>query len=530
MANGANKMQMTATAALLLAAATLCGPARGGETLIGFDKVTDPYFGEALYHYYQKDFFQALSHSLVATETNRTPNDDDNLKELMRELYLGFGLHDSAEQLLRQSKPRKQTAEQRNHAWLTLANANYARGLYDEAENALSQIDKKLPTEHAEEKDALMGSLMLAKGDYKKAAGILNDLKSNTDWGTYARYNYAIALLNNGKFEEAVDELNKIGRRNFSGEEMRSLKDRSNVALGFLFLRAKDPDKAREFLERVRLNGPFANKALLGIGWAHILVANYEAALVPLMELHGRSTADDAVLEAYLAVPHAFSQAQSPNQALEYYEKAISTFDAELKNLNNINDKIANKNALASYLEGDPRHEREWLSRIEGWPHSTESRVFTRLIADRWFNATLTNYQDLRALSKRISDWAVILDVYEQMLVAQRGNQKQQKPTETAPQSVIDLINARSTTYQHLKLKSKRDADDNLAVVKDLKRRTAGLRPEILQALGEHERYLRALVLSEIEMETKRIDQYLNQTRFSLAQIYENLLRQGDAQ
>lgn len=514
----------------LLAFAGVCGSVHGEELMLKFPKVTDPYFGEALYHYNQKDFFQALSHGLVATEADRIPNDDDSLKELMRELYLGFGLHDSAEELLRKSAPRKQTAEDRNHAWLTLANANYARGLYKEAEDALSQIDKKLSGEHSEEKDALLGSLMLAKGDYKKAASIFDDLKGNSDWGTYARYNYAIALLNDGQFDKAVDEMNKVGRRNFASEEMRSLKDRANVALGFLFLRAKDPNKAREYLERVRLNGPFANKALLGIGWAEMMVADYESALVPLMELHGRSIADQAVLEAYLAVPHAFSQVQSPNQSVEYYDKAIRTFENELNNLNNINDKIAKKNALASYLEGDPRHDREWLSRVEGWPDSTESRIFTRLIADRWFNATLTNYQDLRAMSKRVSDWAVILDVYEQMLVAQRGKEKQKTSTAAAPQSVIDLVNARSTTYQHLKLKSKRGADENLSTVKDLKRRAAGLRPELLQALGEHERYLRALVLSEIEMETKRINQYLSQSRFALAQIYENMLRQGIVQ
>lgn len=515
------------SAALAAAAVFACSlSAQGEELLLKFKEVNDPYFGETLYHYYQKDFFQALSHALVAGHADRVQTDTDSLKELMRELYLGFGLHDNAEQLLRASRPRKQTAEERNHAWLAIAEANYARGLYDDAENALSEISGKLSKPHAEEQQMLSGNLMLARGNYKKAADIFNGIRSNSDWGTYARYNYAISLLNENKFDTAIDELNKVGRRNYTSEEMRSLKDRANVALGFLFLRAKDPDKASEYLSRVRLNGPFANKALLGIGWARMMGGDFEAALVPLMELHERSTADSAVLEAYLAVPHAFSQAQSNNQAVEYYEKAITTFETELKNLENITDKIAKKNALASYLEGDPRHDSEWLSQIDGWPHSTESRLFTRLMSDRWFNATLTNYQDLRAMGKRVSDWAVIIDVYEQMLVAQRGDQRPKKSDAAAPQSVIDLINARSTTYQHLKLKSKRDADENLATVKDIKRRAASLRPEILQALGEHERYLRALVLSELEMETKRISQFASQARFALAQIYENLLRQ----
>lgn len=508
------------------ALATACAE----ETLLEFESVIDPYFGEALYHYYQKDYFQALTHTLVADKARRIRSNDEENKELMRDLYLGFGLHNSAEDLLRTTRPRKQTAEQRNHAWLTLAQANYARGLYDEAESAISQIDKKLEREHTEEKELLLGSLLLAKGDFAKAAKVLDGLKSNSDWGTYARYNLAVALLNLGRFDEATDEFDKVGRRNFSTDELRALKDRANVALGFLFLRAKDPGKATEYLERVRLNGPYANKALLGIGWAKMMLGDYASALVPLVELQGRSTADDAVLEAYLAVPHAFSEARSSNQALQHYEKAITTFEAELKALDSLTEKIKTQNALATYLEGDPRHETEWLARVEGWPHSTESRVFTRLISDRWFNATLTNYQDLKVLSRRVSDWTVILDIYEQMLVSEKKSLGDVKSSAGAPQSVIDLVNARSTTYQHIKLKSKRDAEENLSAVHGLKRRAASLRPELLQGLGEHERYLRALVLSQLEIETKRISQYLSQTRFAMAQIYENLLRQEGVQ
>ena len=38
----------------------------------------------------------------------------------------------------------------------------------------------------------------------------------------------------------------------------------------------------------MRLEGPFSNKALLGVGWADAEMDNYQRALVPWMELRSR--------------------------------------------------------------------------------------------------------------------------------------------------------------------------------------------------------------------------------------------------
>ena len=59
--------------------------------------------------------------------------------------------------------------------------------------------------------------------------------------------------------------------------ELLALKDRANLALGFAYLQANEPAKARVALERVRLNGPYSNKALLGTGWADAALGDYKA-------------------------------------------------------------------------------------------------------------------------------------------------------------------------------------------------------------------------------------------------------------
>ena len=126
---------------------------------------------------------------------------------------------------------------------------------------------------------------------------------------------------------------------------------------------------------------------------------------------------------------------------MNYYEQAVSAYERELSQLRLITDKVNSQDLLARLLQGDAHKEAEWLQSLEGWPESTESRVFTRLITDRWFRATLMNYQDLRSLKNRLNTWNTILDVYEQMLLGKMDNLEEEpdalvQRTLVAPQVV----------------------------------------------------------------------------------------------
>ena len=104
---------------------------------------------------------------------------------------------------------------------------------------------------------------------------------------------------------------------------MLALRDRANLALGFAYLQAEQAGSApAPPLERVRLNGPYSNKALLGIGWADAALGDYQGALTPWMELRNRNLLDAAVQESYLAVPYAFGKLNANAQSAEYYESA----------------------------------------------------------------------------------------------------------------------------------------------------------------------------------------------------------------
>ncbi len=134
--------------------------------------------------------------------------------------------------------------------------------------------------------------------------------------------------------------LDRVGKMETRDEELLSLRDKANLALGFAYLQAQRPADARPILERVRLEGPFSSMALLGVGWADSALGEFKRALVPWLALRKRNLLDSAVQESYLTVPYAYNQLGAPGQAAEYYSSAIDSFDAEFKRIDESIEQI----------------------------------------------------------------------------------------------------------------------------------------------------------------------------------------------
>ena len=82
-------------------------------------------------------------------------------------------------------------------------------------------------------------------------------------------------MARDGRVDEAERILDELGRIEPYNEELSALRDKANLALGYAYLQAGDAKAARKPLQRVRLNGPFSNKALLGVGWADAELEDY---------------------------------------------------------------------------------------------------------------------------------------------------------------------------------------------------------------------------------------------------------------
>ncbi len=109
------------------------------------------------------------------------------------------------------------------------------------------------------------------------------------------------------RLAEAARYLDRVGTMQTRSQELLSLKDKANLALGFALLQAQRAADAKPILQRIRLEGPYSSKALLGVGWADAGMGEFKRALVPWLALRKRSLLDSAVQESFLTVPYAYS-------------------------------------------------------------------------------------------------------------------------------------------------------------------------------------------------------------------------------
>src|SRR5207247_2606753 len=94
---------------------------------------------------------------------------------------------------------------------------------------------------------------------------------------------------------------NKAGQLPAGDPAGLAIRDKSNLVLGTILFESGNFEAARQSLDRVHLDGPFSNQALLRAGSAEATAQHYDRALVPWNILVEREPTDAAVQEAMLA-------------------------------------------------------------------------------------------------------------------------------------------------------------------------------------------------------------------------------------
>ena len=137
------------------------------------------------------------------------------------------------------------------------------------------------PPEIRDDLDFLRAQILMANGRFAEAARILRDLQDAKSLEGFTAYNLGIALIKDGKEQEGRQYLDRTGQIDSDDRATLAIKDKANLVLGSKLLQEKNFEGAKQVLDRVRLNGPFSNRALLGSGWADAFQGRFERALVP---------------------------------------------------------------------------------------------------------------------------------------------------------------------------------------------------------------------------------------------------------
>ena len=392
------------------------GAARRDPDKLPPTKVRDLHYGDVLFYFYQGDDFEAITRLNAYEHWGLLSHHDAESQLLLGGLYLSLGLHNEAgarfEKLLTPDVP----VGVRDRAWYYLAQVWYARGYLDRAEQALKQVQGKLPVQLEAEKQHLLANVLLRQGRYDDAIQLLSSWRGPPDWMAYARFNLGVALVRENRVADADPFLSAVGTLDTDDSELLALRDRANLALGFAYLQANQPEKARPVLERVRLSGPYSNKALLGVGWADAALGDYRGALVPWLELRGRNLLDAAVQESYLAVPYAYGKLNANAQSADNYETAMRSFDAEDKSLDDSIGRIRTGAMLDTLLAGEQDAHYGWFWQLKRLPDAPESRYLYTILAGHDFQEGLKNYRDLAYLGRTLEHWADSMDAFADMI------------------------------------------------------------------------------------------------------------------
>jgi hypothetical protein len=399
--------------------------------------IRDLHFGDVLFLYLQNDDahdFEALTRLLAYDQWGRMPHHADDAQLLAAGLYLQLGMHNEAGERFARLLTSDVPTGVRNRAWLYLGQIWYARGYLDRAESALRRVNGRMSPEFEAQKELLLANVLMHQGRYDEAIRLLSGWRGGPVWSAYARFNLGVALVRNDRLVDAAPFLTGVGSMIADTPELLALRDRANLALGFAYLQANQPERARPALARVRLNGPYSNRALLGIGWADAALGDYRGALTPWMELRSRDVLDAAVQESYLAVPYAFGKLNANAQSAEYYESAVGSFAAEDAHLDAAIAGIQKGDLLRQVLSQQPGSEATpvaphgWFRDVKQLPATPEAAYLYTVLAGHNFQEGVKNYRDLVYMSSTLDRWGDSMAAFEDMIDTRQRAYAEQLP------------------------------------------------------------------------------------------------------
>jgi hypothetical protein len=385
----------------------------------------DLYFGEAVYYARQGHFFDALERLDAELGQHRAVDEPalDSLYYQLREaefsvgdFELNYRMHHRAGRAITAVLEGAVDEEIRNDAAYRLARIHFQKGQLEDALRALGRIEGKVPEPLEAEIEFLRANVYMGLERPADAVDVLRRLQSAESLDGFAAYNLGIALLEDGRREDALEQLETAGQVGSSDGPVLAIRDKSNLVLGTLLVESEQFVEARRFFDRVRLDGPFSNSALLASGWAAATAQDFERAVVPWSLLAAREETDAAVQEAMLALPHAYGKLEVHGRAALLYASALESFGGELEKLDASVASIREGKFLKALVREEIRQDEGWVIRLRALPESPETYYLMELMASNDFQTALQNYLDLEDLRRKLASWHVNFDAFDDMI------------------------------------------------------------------------------------------------------------------
>src|SRR5881396_1917103 len=181
----------------------------------------DPYFGEALYHFYQGQYFDALQrldtelaqyHGLDEPRLDTLHYHINDAEFDVGDFELNYRMHLRAGRAVKAVLEGAVDEAVRNEAAFRLARIHFQKDQLDDAQNALGRIHGVVPAKIRDDVEFLRANIDMATGRPGDAVKVLQQVHSDDSLTGFVAYNLGIALFQDGHAREAIEQLDKAGR------------------------------------------------------------------------------------------------------------------------------------------------------------------------------------------------------------------------------------------------------------------------------------------------------------------------------
>jgi tetratricopeptide (TPR) repeat protein len=389
------------------------------------DDLKDLYFGEVLYHAYQGQYFDALQQldgelflylGLDQPELDTLHYHINDAEFSVGDFELDYRMEHRAAKAIEAVFGSSVDEAVRNEAAFRLARIHFQKGQLDDALQALGRIKGTVPAQIKDDVEFLRANIYMATGRPSEAVTVLEQLHSDESLAGFAAYNLGIALLQEGRSQEAIEQLDKAGLLPASDRTGLAIRDKSNLVLGTILFESGNFERAKQSLDRVRLEGPFSNQALLRAGWAAVSAKQYDRALVAWNILVDREPTDIAVQEAMLAVPHAYASLNLHGRAALTYGRALELFSSQIDRVDASISSIREGRFLKALTREEGRQNEDWVISLRRLPDSPDTYYLIEVMASHDFQTALHNYLDLEELRSKLIAGKTSLDAFADII------------------------------------------------------------------------------------------------------------------
>lgn len=420
--------------------------------------VADLRYGVALFHYYQQDYVNAIAELMVADARNGIQGHSDNPELIAGGISLAFGMQNHAESVFSQIlQDERRPQSVRDAAWFYLGKLYYTRGDWAAAEQSFNRVSADFKPALRAQLQALQINIRIRDKRYAELTPKTVEQSELRGWNPYALYNLGAAHAREGNFTQAQLFFNALADIDIAKDPRTratqwALQDKSSTALGYSYLAEKKYAAAIREFTKVRLDGIYANQALLGYGWAAVAQEEYTTALQPWQLLRSRSLIYPAVQESLLALPFAYEKLNAQGEAVAAYELAEELLAREIQLIRDMRATLT-EGELLTLIDAKPMAAEEarkalqndeegqgltaviaddgqnWL-KLDGTSIiKTRSAYMSELFAQTRFQTAVLELRDLLRLQRLLQNWQPKLIAYRELLLekqALRGRQEQQ--------------------------------------------------------------------------------------------------------